>query len=248
MKTLRRWSITLVTAAGTAAVLLGAGFLLLGSGGDDGANASTEPIAQPAPQSGSAAPGAAHGAAPGAAGGVSAGAKIGPEGVPLPGGAPLGRARAPKKDESIAGIPCGSTEQLRYHVHARLTIFVNGKPRAVPLGIGIGAPRKINRSPDGSFAANGGCFSFLHTHAADGIIHIEAPGQVTFKLGQFFQLWGVRLDRAHLGDNAGHVTAFVNGTPYKGDPRGILLLKHAQIQLQVGKQVKPTRIEFPPGL
>jgi hypothetical protein len=45
------------------------------------------------------------------------------------------------------------------------------------------------------------------------------------------------------------VKAYVNGTPYKGDPRGILLLKHAQIQLEVGKPgVKPKSIEFPSGL
>jgi hypothetical protein len=221
-------------------VLLGAGFLLLADS-DGGANASTEPIAQPAPQ--------ASGATPGGAGGVSAQPKIGPEGVPMPGGVPLGPARSVKRGDAIAGIPCGSGEQLRYHVHAHLTVFVNGKPRAVPLGIGIGTPRRINRTADGRFAAGGSCFSFLHTHAADGVIHIEAPGEVTFKLGQFFELWGQRLDRTHLGDHRGRVVAHVNGTRYRGDPRGILLLKHAQVQLQVGKpDVKPTRIEFPAGL
>jgi hypothetical protein len=231
MTALRRWSITLVTAAGTAALLLGAGFLLLGGDSDRGASAATEPIAQPPAQPSAAQP------------------KLGPEGVPLPGGAPLGPARAPKRGESIAGIPCGSTEQLRYHVHARLTIFVNGKPRTVPLGVGIGKPRRINRTADGPFVAGGSCFSFLHTHAADGIIHIEAPGEVTFKLGQFFELWGQRLDRTHLGSNSGRVVAYVNGTRYRGDPRGILLLKHVQIQLQVGKpSVRPARIQFPAGL
>jgi hypothetical protein len=233
MTALRRWSITLITATVTAAVLLAAGFLVFGGGSEDGAGASPERLAATPPPAQSS----------------SEASRIGPEGVPLPGGAPLGPARAPKKGESIAGVPCGSTEQLRYHVHARLTVFVNGKPRTVPLGIGIGTPRRIEKQPRGPFAANGSCFSFLHTHAADGIIHIEAPGQVTFKLGQFFELWGVRLDPRHLGPNTGRVTAYVNGTRYKGDPRGILLLKHAQIQLQVGKpQVKPNAIEFPAGL
>ena len=232
MTMLRRWSIMLATAAATAAVLLAAGFLLLGGGSDDGASAASKPLATPPPaQSSSARP------------------KLGPERVPLPGGAPLGPARAPKRGESIAGIPCGSTEQLRYHVHARVTVFVNGKPRTVPLGVGIGKPRRVNPTADGPFAANGSCFSFLHTHAADGIVHIEAPGQVTFKLGQFFELWGQRLDRRHLGRYRGQVVAYVNGTRYRGDPRGILLLKHAQIQLEVGKpHVKPKSIQFPPGL
>ena len=232
MTAIRRWSITLITGTVTAAVLLAVGFLILGGGTGDGASASPEPLAVTPPAQSS-----------------SKTERLGPEGVPMPGGLPLGAAPAPKKGQSIAGIPCGSTEALRYHVHARLTVFVNGKSRAVPLGIGIGAPRKINRTPDGRFVADGSCFSFLHTHAADGVIHIEAPGQVTFKLGQFFELWGVRLDRRHLGDNTGRVVAYVNGTRYRGDPRGILLLKHAQIQLEVGSpHVKPKSIEFPPGL
>jgi hypothetical protein len=232
MTALRRWSITLVTAAATAAVLLAAGILLLGGGSDDGASAASAPFGEAPPAQPS-----------------SVQPKVGPEGVPLPRGEALGPARAPKRGESIAGIPCGSTEQLRYHVHARLTVFVAGKPRTVPLGIGIGKPRRVNRTPDGPFAASGSCFSFLHTHAADGIIHIEAPGQVTFKLGQFFELWGQRLDRGHLGGNRGRVVAYVNGTRYRGDPRGILLLKHAQIQLEVGKPpVKPKSIQFPAGL
>jgi hypothetical protein len=83
-------------------------------------------------------------------------------------------------------VPCGSGEQLRYHVHARLTLFVNGKPRSVPLGVGIGVPVRTQSSHGGRFASGGSCFSFLHTHAADGVIHIEAPGRVTFTLGQFF--------------------------------------------------------------
>ena len=235
MTALRRWSITFLTAAVTAAVLLVPGILLLGGGSDEGARGATEPLA-------------AAGAVPSPPKAGAAAPKIGPEGVPLTGGVPLGPARSPARGKSSGGIPCGSTEQLRYHVHARLTIFVNGKPRAVPLGVGIGRPLRVNQTPRGPFAADGSCFSFLHTHAADGIIHIEAPAQVTFKLGQFFDVWRQRLDRTHLGDATGKVVAYVNGTRYRGDPRGILLLKHAQIQLQVGKPVPPVSIQFPAGL
>jgi hypothetical protein len=230
MTALRQWSITLVTAAVTAAVLVIPAVLLL-DGGDSAESASTQPLGTL-----------------GRAQATQAAPAPGPEGVPLPGGRPLGPAGSPSAGHSRGGIPCGSTEQLRYHVHARLTIFVNGKPRGVPLGIGIGRPLRVDHTPRGQFAADGSCFSLLHTHAADGIIHIEAPGEVQFRLGQFFAVWGQRLDRRHLGAVRGRVTAYVNGERYRGDPRGILLLKHAQIQLEVGKHVASTPIEFPAGL
>jgi hypothetical protein len=174
---------------------------------------------------------------------------VGPEGVAMPSAKPLGRASSAARGASRGGIPCGAAEQLSYHVHAHLTIFVNGRPRAIPLGVGIGPPLRVTSSGRGPFASGGTCFSFLHTHAADGIIHIEAPGPVTFKLGQFFDVWNQRLDRRHLGSNSGRVVAYLNGKRWHADPRSIPLRKHAQIQLQVGKpSVKPVLIEFPAGL
>jgi hypothetical protein len=210
-------------------VLLGA-FVLAGGADSGGAAAAPEqlpPLAHPP-------------------GGTS---DVGPEGVPMPGGKALGPASSPARGASRGGIPCGSVEQLTYHVHAHLTLFVNGKPRAIPLGVGIAPPLRITRSARGEFASGGSCFSFLHTHAADGIIHIEAPGPVTFKLGQFFDVWNQRLDRRHLGSVSGRVVAYLNGRRWHGDPRAIPLRKHSQIQLQVGKpRVKPVRIDFPSGL
>jgi hypothetical protein len=189
---------------------------------------------------------AAHGPTPRA---TSPRAGIGPEGVPLLGGAPLGPARSPLPGKSSGGIPCGSTEQLTYHVHARLTLVIRGKSRSVPLGIGIGPPVRVNDTARGPFAAGGKCFSFLHTHASDGIIHIEAPAKINFKLGQFFDVWQQRLDSRHLGSTTGRVVAYVNGRRFRGDPRAILLRKHAQIQLAVGQPfVAPASITFPRGL
>jgi hypothetical protein len=138
---------------------------------------------------------------------------------------------------------------LTYHVHARLSLYVNGKLRSVPLGIGIAPPRDITENRGGPFVSGGGCFSFLHTHASDGIIHIEAPVETGFSLGQFFGVWEQRLDPTHLGRYEGRVVAYVNGRRYRGDPRGIRLRRHAQIQLQVGQPARaPDAIVFPPGL
>jgi hypothetical protein len=237
MATLGTWSTTLVTAVVTAAVLLVAGFVLIGAGGDhapvDSEALTPAPVASPhAARSSSQRP-----------------ADIGPEGVPLSAGAPLGPARSPAPGQSRGGVPCGSREQLAYHVHAHLTIFVSGKPRSVPLGIGIGAPVRITKTANGPFASGGSCFSFLHTHAADGIIHIEAPRKVEFRLGQFFDVWQQRLDRHHVGRAWGRVVAYVDGRRYRGDPRRVPLRRHARIQLEVGQPlVAPARISFPPGL
>ena len=59
---------------------------------------------------------------------------------------------------------------------------------------------------------------WLHTHALDGIIHIEAPKLQTFTLGQFFAVWGVKLSKARLGGHVGKVTAFYNGKVWTGSP------------------------------
>ena len=230
--------ITLVAAFITAAVLLGAGALVMKASEDNGSETAANPLAAAATPTPT--PGGSGNATP---------ATVGPEGVPLQGGRALGPPRSPVAGQSSGGIPCGSREQLSYHVHARLSLFVNGKQRAVPLGVGIAPPRRVTQNDGGPFISGGSCFSFLHTHATDGIIHVEAPARVNFSLGQFFDVWEQRLDRTHLGSHRGRVIAYVNGKRYGGDPRTIILAKHAQIQLQIGlPRVAPTMISFPSGL
>jgi hypothetical protein len=230
LATLRNWSITLVTAAVTGAVLVTAVLLFVGTG--TGSSAGPQSDADSAPAFTPLPP-----------------AAVGPEGVPLAKAIPLGPASPPRPGSARGGVPCGSGEQLSYHVHAHLTIYVNGEPRAVPLGVGIGAPRRITQNAGGPFVSGGGCFSYLHTHAADGIVHIEAPGPVRFSLAQFFAVWGQRLGRRHLGPATGQVIAYVDGRRWRGDPRAIPLVRHAQIQLEVGRpRVPPSSITFPKGL
>lgn len=223
---------TLVTALLTAAVLVAVEVALFtGGGGEHAARAAATPLPPLSP----VAPNAPR--------------PKGPEGVALVRTQPLGPADSPEPGKSRGGIPCGSNEQLSYHVHVRLTIYVHGKPRAVPLGIGIAPPRRVSRGGGGSFVSGGACYSWLHTHASDGVIHIEAPADATFRLGQFFAVWNQALDKRHLGGVRGHVVAYVNGKRFAGDPRAISLRKHAQIQLEVGRPyVKPRLINFPPGL
>jgi hypothetical protein len=174
---------------------------------------------------------------------------LGPEGVPIPAAPALAGPGQAALGARIDGIPCGTIEQLAFHVHAHLTIFVSGAQRRVPAGVGIGSPRTIEPTLRGTFVAGGTCFSWLHTHAADGIIHIESPVRRTFTLGDFFDVWGQRLGSRRLGSTAARVTAFLDGRHYVGNPRNIPLPGHAQIQVDIGRPtVAPALVRFPQGL
>ncbi|MDA8274314.1 MAG: hypothetical protein M0029_02915 [Actinomycetota bacterium] len=150
--------------------------------------------------------------------------------------------------QTVDGIQCLSNEQTLFHIHAHLTIFVNGSPRQVPAGIGIPGAQSQN-SPQGPFVSSGSCFYWLHTHAADGVIHIESPVQRTYTLGDFFDEWGQPLGPNQVGPATGPVTAMYNGKRYEANPRDIPLNAHAQIQLEVGTPlVAPESVSFPNGL
>jgi len=173
---------------------------------------------------------------------------VGSEGVPVPDAAPLASTATSAAGLPVDGISCQTSEQTLFHIHAHLAIVVNGAARQVPAAIGIPGAQTQN-TPHGPFIASGRCFYWLHTHAPDGIIHIESPVQRTYTLGDFFDEWGQPLGPSQVGPAKGHVTAYDNGQVYQGNPRNIPLSAHAQIQLEVGKPlVAPESITFPSGL
>ena len=101
----------------------------------------------------------------------------------------------------------------------------------------------------GPYVGAGQCFYWLHTHAADGIIHVESPVRRTYTLGEFFDIWHEPLGTTRVASASGPVTALFNGEVFRGNPRDIPLTVHAQIQLDVGRPlVGPVTIIFPPGL
>jgi hypothetical protein len=177
-----------------------------------------------------------------------AGGPTGPEGVPIPGGAALAGTASSVTGQAVDGISCNTSEQTLFHIHAHLTIFVNGVARQVPAAIGI--PGAVaQQTPTGSFIGSGTCFYWLHTHAADGIVHIESPVQRTYTLGDFFDEWGQPLGTGQVGPAKGHVTVIYNGKVFAGNPRNVPLTAHAQIQLEVGRPlVAPESITWPSGL
>jgi hypothetical protein len=180
---------------------------------------------------------------------LAAAGPLGPEGVPIPAAAALARARLVGDGRQIDGITCQAGEQVLFHIHAHLTLFVHGAPRQVPAGIGIAPPYEVEQTPRGAFVAGATCFMWLHTHSADGIIHTESPIERTYTLGDFFDIWGQPLGRAQVGPAHGAVTVLFNGRVFTGNPRQIPLLAHAQIQLEIGRPlIAPEQITFPKGL
>jgi hypothetical protein len=147
----------------------------------------------------------------------------------------------------VDGVACNTGEQLAYHIHAHLAVYVDGQPRTIPDGVGIKGP-VAEQTSAGPFVVQGDCFYWIHVHDLSGIIHVESPTQRTYTLGQFFDLWGQPLSTTQVGPASGPVTAYVDGAPYQGDPRSIPLTAHQVIQLDVGTVVPPQPYRFPSGL
>ena len=173
---------------------------------------------------------------------------LGPERIPIPAGPALAGTTSGAAGAATDAIQCLGSEQTLFHVHTRLAIFIDGKPRQIPAGIGIVNPQTQN-SPQGTFVGAGACLYWLHTHADDGIIHIEAPVRRVFTLGDFFDIWGQPLSADRLGPVSGPVVALYNGRVFRGDPATLPLGAQVQIQLEVGTPlVGPQPITFQGGL
>lgn len=122
------------------------------------------------------------------------------------------------------GLDPLTAEGQAVHIHQHLDIYVDGKKVTVPTQIGIAS--------DGSFLSD------LHSHDATGIVHVEAPTVSSFSLGQWFAVWGVRLDAECLGSlckgGGKSLRVWVNGKPVTGDPTRIVLDEHQEIVLAYG--------------
>ena len=166
------------------------------------------------------------------------GGQVGAEGIPIELGPSLAPASTTTPGTPVHGIRCEASEQVAYHIHAHLQVYVNGQPRQLPGGIGIIQPL-AQQSPHGPFYGATRCYYWLHTHTADGIIHIESPTTAIYTLGQFFDEWRQPLSSTTVATAHGPVTALVNGKRWSSDPRDIPLHSHTLVQLEVGKPLVP---------
>src|SRR5437867_1313611 len=81
-----------------------------------------------------------------------------------------------KERLQVIGLPYGPQEQLAYHIHMHLEVFIDGTAEPVPAGIGINNVGPTSQQ----------FITVLHTHDTSGIIHVESPVQRSYTLGQFF--------------------------------------------------------------
>ena len=130
------------------------------------------------------------------------------------------------------GLPALAQESNTLHTHQHLDIFINGRQVSVPMGIGINDSQKF--------------ISPIHTHDATGIIHVESPIVQKYYLGQFFDIWGVKLNQSCIGgycvsgDNS--LKIFINGSKFDGNPAAIELQPHQEIVIAYGTI---SRMPFP---
>lgn len=134
--------------------------------------------------------------------------------------------------QTIGGISCDRQEGQRIHIHQHLVIFDHGRQ--------VGIPAAVGQVP------MAGCLYWLHTHTPDGIIHIEAPMDRSFTLGDFFTVWGQPLSATQAATakaaKGAKLQVWVDGKPYAGDPRAVALRPHTDVVIEAGPPfVKPPR-------
>ena len=162
----------------------------------------------------------------------------GPEGIPLQQGGLLAPASPAATGDPVDGIQCQTNEQVVYHIHTHLAVFVNGALRPIPPGIGIVQP-VATQTANGPLYGASTCYYWLHVHAQDGVIHVESPSVKNYTLGQFFAIWNQPLSSNAVGPASGPTTVFVDGRRYSGDPASITLASHRDIQVDVGSPTVP---------
>jgi len=142
-----------------------------------------------------------------------------------------GGSDGPEPDEpAIAGIECDRGERDDYHVHPQLIVYVEGQLVTITNNIGVIPVEEGDRVE---------CLYWLHTHNAQtGTIHVEAPREDNYTLGQFFAIWGQPLSSTQLLDRTidaeRSIRATVNGELYDGNPADIPLLDKNVIILEYG--------------
>ncbi|MDE1818624.1 MAG: hypothetical protein KGI19_08485 [Thaumarchaeota archaeon] len=83
-----------------------------------------------------------------------------------------------------------SDETILMHIHPRLYLNIDGKPYFVPQNVGIDPDLWKDHSLD-QYGMKG--MSPLHTHTADGMIHVESNVVRNYTLGEFLDIWGLDL-------------------------------------------------------
>jgi hypothetical protein len=135
---------------------------------------------------------------------------------------------------TVQGIPCAPPIET-YHIHSHLSIIVNGQAQAIAANAGIVDTASLD------------CHYYIHTHDRSGKLHVEAPANGTFTLGQFFAIWGQPLSATNVAGITGmpqkiYITENSTVTEFTGDPTTIPLQSHRHIAIVLGSAI--TEVPF----
>lgn len=166
-------------------------------------------------------------------------AKPGPEGLDVSAG-PWG-TNTEGLEQRVAKLGLPDPSDTVFHIHAQLSVYVNGKKQTIPANVGIDSAQQFLAS--------------LHTHDTEGVVHMEAVRPYKFTLGQFFTVWGVAFSKTQLG--AYHpnpaqklvLQTWVNGKEVP-DPVNYAMRSHDKIVVgfgEAGSFPKTSKFKFPPG-
>ena len=134
----------------------------------------------------------------------------------------------------VLGLPpAGGAE----HAHVNLRVFVEGERIPVPIDIGLDGD---SRAP-------------LNTRDDEGVIHVGSQDPRDFTLGEFFDVWGVRLNSTCVGGYCAtggeRLQVFVDGEEVTGNEREVALDDGTVIVVTFGTEDKlpepiPARFDF----
>ena len=169
---------------------------------------------------------------------------IGPNGFPVETGPFLAASTTTRLGAIVDGIQCEPIAQLAYATYSHLQVYVDGRSRALPGGIGL-VDQDVAATPHGLYYGTHTCMYWLHTRASDGLIEAESPVPRIFTLGNLFAIWHQPLSTTRVAGARGKVTATVNGRRWRRNPAAIPLTQHAAIQLAVGRPVpRPQPVDW----
>jgi hypothetical protein len=149
--------------------------------------------------------------------------------------------------------PIGAGE--RYHPRAANQAVLDGRPigrlrcsggRRFAVHVELFANRRVAILPPRIGVSRRGCGYQLRTTTPTGVVEVLRRGSWT--LGDLFRVWGRRLSPHALLTFDGRVAVYVGGRRHLGDPRNVVLTRHAEIVVEVGGYVAPHRMFlFPKG-
>ena len=133
-----------------------------------------------------------------------------------PSGSATGLNAHPATGQAVDGLQCLPSQGPGLHNHQYLDLYINGKQVTANPGIGL--------------VDSANCLYPLHVHDGEpNVIHNESnQPNASYTLGQFFDIWGVKLSSSQIGtykvdsahplvikliNNSGAVTTFT-GNPY----------------------------------